>query len=37
VNAATVDGSVHFVSETIDHDAWQWLGARADGNPVSIQ
>jgi len=29
------DGSVHFFSETIDHQAYQWLGAKADGNPVS--
>lgn len=29
------DGSVRFASETIDLQTWQWLGARADGNPVS--
>ena len=29
-----VDGSVHFLSETIDHVTYQRLGGRADGEPV---
>ncbi|MFW6106817.1 MAG: DUF1559 domain-containing protein [bacterium] len=29
-----VDGSVHFLSETIDHGTYQRLGGRADGEPV---
>jgi prepilin-type N-terminal cleavage/methylation domain-containing protein len=28
------DGSVRFISETIDHQLFQFLGDRADGNPV---
>jgi len=36
VNVAAADGSVHFVSETIDLVTWQNLGARADGTPVSF-
>ncbi len=28
------DGSVRFISETIDHTMYQWLGARADGQVV---
>jgi prepilin-type N-terminal cleavage/methylation domain-containing protein/prepilin-type processing-associated H-X9-DG protein len=30
------DGSVHFVSETIEHQTYQYLGAKNDGFPVSI-
>ena len=29
-----VDGSTHFLSENIDHQVYQYLGGRADGNPV---
>ncbi len=36
VNAATADGSVHFVSETIDFKIWQYLGARAEGEAAQI-
>ncbi len=28
------DGSVHFLPETIDHQTYQYLGAKADGNVV---
>jgi prepilin-type N-terminal cleavage/methylation domain-containing protein/prepilin-type processing-associated H-X9-DG protein len=31
------DGSVQFVQESIDHQIYQYLGAKADGNPVSLQ
>ncbi|GIX02883.1 MAG: prepilin-type N-terminal cleavage/methylation domain-containing protein [Thermogutta sp.] len=34
VNVAACDGSVKFVSDTVDLTTWQRLGARADGNPV---
>ncbi len=30
------DGSVHFLPETIDHWTFQYLGAKADGNPAQI-
>jgi prepilin-type N-terminal cleavage/methylation domain-containing protein len=30
------DGSVHFVPETIDHQAYQHLGAKDDGNTVAL-
>ncbi|HOM18813.1 MAG TPA: DUF1559 domain-containing protein, partial [Thermoguttaceae bacterium] len=30
------DGSVHFLPETIDHWTYQYLGAKADGNPAQI-
>jgi prepilin-type processing-associated H-X9-DG protein len=30
------DGSVHFLSQTIDHWSYQWLGAKADGKIVTI-
>ncbi len=30
------DGSVHFVSDGVDLLLWQRLGARGDGNPVSL-
>lgn len=29
------DGSVHFLQEDIDHQAYQYLGDKADGQPVS--
>jgi hypothetical protein len=28
------DGSVHFLSETMDHSTYQQLAVRADGQPV---
>jgi prepilin-type N-terminal cleavage/methylation domain-containing protein/prepilin-type processing-associated H-X9-DG protein len=31
------DGSVHFLSETVDYQLYQYLGAKADGHSVSIQ
>jgi len=34
VHVTLGDGSVRFVSENIDLQTWQWLGARDDGNPV---
>jgi prepilin-type N-terminal cleavage/methylation domain-containing protein len=36
VNVALTDASVRFVSETIDLVTWQRMGARNDGNPVTI-
>jgi hypothetical protein len=30
------DGSVHFLSQTIDYQTYQWLGAKNDGRSVSI-
>lgn len=30
------DGSVHFLSQSIDHWNFQWLGAKADGKIVAI-
>ncbi|MCA9267018.1 MAG: DUF1559 domain-containing protein, partial [Planctomycetales bacterium] len=30
------DGSVHFLNESIDHWAYQYLGAKADGKVVTI-
>jgi prepilin-type processing-associated H-X9-DG protein len=36
VNFAFGDGSVHWVNETIDHQLYQYLGCRHDGQPVSI-
>jgi prepilin-type N-terminal cleavage/methylation domain-containing protein/prepilin-type processing-associated H-X9-DG protein len=30
------DGSVHFLNESIDHQLYQYLGAKADGQPVSL-
>lgn len=35
-NFAFVDGSVHFIHESIDHQTYQYLGCRHDGQPVSI-
>jgi prepilin-type processing-associated H-X9-DG protein len=34
-NFAFGDGSVHFLPETIDHQSYQYLGAKADAQPVS--
>ncbi len=34
VNFLFVDGSVHFLSETIDHITYQRLGGRRTGEPV---
>ena len=34
-NFALVDGSVRFVSESIDHRTYQYLGCRHDGQPIS--
>jgi prepilin-type processing-associated H-X9-DG protein len=31
------DGSVHFLNEAIDYQLYQYLGAKADGNSVSVQ
>jgi len=31
VNFAFVDGSVHFISESINHQTYQYLGCRNDG------
>jgi hypothetical protein len=36
VNAATGDGSVHFVAETISRSIWRSLGAANDGLSVSL-
>jgi hypothetical protein len=36
VNAALADASVRFISETIDGYTWQYLGARADGQAVTV-
>ena len=36
VNVAMGDGSVRFISETIELETWQYLGARADGKTVEI-
>ncbi len=30
------DGAVKFMSNSIDYQLWQWLGARNDGNKVTI-
>jgi hypothetical protein len=29
------DGSVHFLQQTIDHQTYQYLGAKSDGNIIS--
>ena len=31
------DGSVHMLPETIDHQTYQYLGAKADGQPVEMR
>jgi len=36
VNFVLVDGSVRFVSETINHETYQYLGCRHDGQPVTL-
>ncbi len=36
VSMAMADGSVHFVSETIDYDTWVYLGHRNDGKAASL-
>src|SRR5262249_23755010 len=36
VNFAFVDGSVHFLSERIDHQTYQYLGCRNDGQHVTL-
>jgi len=36
VNFAFVDGTVHFLSENIDHQTYQYLGRRNDGQVVSL-
>ena len=36
VNAAFCDGSIHFISQTVDLTTWQNLGCRNDGVPVQI-
>jgi prepilin-type N-terminal cleavage/methylation domain-containing protein/prepilin-type processing-associated H-X9-DG protein len=36
VNFAFGDGSVHFLSELIDHQTYQYLGAKADGRTATI-
>ena len=35
-NFALGDGSVHFISETIDHWTYQYLGGKNEGEPASI-
>ncbi|MBD3674442.1 MAG: DUF1559 domain-containing protein [Planctomycetaceae bacterium] len=34
VQVCLADGSVRFISENINLQTWQWLGAREDGNPI---
>jgi prepilin-type N-terminal cleavage/methylation domain-containing protein/prepilin-type processing-associated H-X9-DG protein len=36
-NFALADGSVRFLSQTIDHRTYQHLGCRNDGQPVSLE
>lgn len=36
VNFALADGSIHFISEMIDHRLYQYLGCRHDGQPASV-
>ena len=35
VNVLFLDGSVHFVKETIDRSTWRALGTRAGGEVIS--
>ncbi len=35
VNFSLADGSVHFISQSIDHKLYQLLGCRNDGQPAS--
>jgi hypothetical protein len=30
------DGAVHFISETIDHWTFQYLGGKSDDHPVEF-
>jgi prepilin-type processing-associated H-X9-DG protein len=30
------DGSIHFLSQNIDHQLYQYLGAKADGHAASV-
>jgi hypothetical protein len=34
---AMTDGSVHFVSETIDYEVWVFLGSRSDGQIAQLE
>ncbi len=36
VHMAMVDGSVHFVNETIDYETWVYLGHRSSGKPYQL-
>ena len=36
LNMSTVDGAVHFVSFSIDYNAWRYLGNRNDGQSVTL-
>jgi prepilin-type N-terminal cleavage/methylation domain-containing protein/prepilin-type processing-associated H-X9-DG protein len=36
VNFALVDGSVHFISQNIDHRTYQYLGCRDDGQAAGL-
>jgi prepilin-type N-terminal cleavage/methylation domain-containing protein/prepilin-type processing-associated H-X9-DG protein len=35
-NFAMADGSVHFIQESIDHQLYQYLGCRNDGQPATV-
>jgi len=35
-NFCFADGSVHFLSQSIDHRTYQLLGCRNDGQPVTL-
>jgi prepilin-type processing-associated H-X9-DG protein len=35
-NFAFADGSVHFISQNIDMQTYQYLGCRNDGQPVTV-
>jgi hypothetical protein len=37
VHMIMADGSVHFVSNSIDFRTWSWLGDKADGNVASVE
>ncbi len=36
VNFCFVDGSVHFISQDIDHQTYQYLGCRDDGQTITV-
>ncbi|MCS7305150.1 MAG: DUF1559 domain-containing protein [Thermoguttaceae bacterium] len=36
LNMALADGSVRFIQESIDYRTWVFLGARSDGEPISV-